>query len=521
MSLDRSRRISGILLHLTSLPSLGGIGDMGPAAFAFVDFLRNAKQRLWQVLPLNPVGYGNSPYAALSAFAGNPLLISLEKLADGGWLPRERLQGLPAAQGTVNFSIASEKFALLVEAAQTFLDAPKGEPWRQFEHFCEEHQDWLNDWVMYAVLRRRFGYASWNDWPKEFATRQPEALESLLRESGRELAIEQIIQFFFAVQWGELLAYCHERDVKVMGDVAIFVNHDSADVWIQPDQFSLDADLRPVEVAGVPPDYFSETGQKWGNPLYNWKAMQQKGFSWWVARARRAMQLYDLIRLDHFRGFEAYWAVPAADETAINGQWVKAPGEALFAALRRELGVLPFVAEDLGMITPEVDALRLKFEMPGMKVLQFGFGNRGAHSYLPHLYEENAVVYTGTHDNNTTLGWWVENTSEEERRNVQTYLGNFTHEAQVVWAMIRAAEASVARVCILPLQDVLHLGSSARMNTPSLPDGNWSWRYEPDALHPDFASQLAVLMEMTDRDGWVDPELLESLGPSGEQRTED
>jgi 4-alpha-glucanotransferase len=249
--------------------------------------------------------------------------------------------------------------------------------------------------------------------------------------------------------------------------------------------------------------------------------MQQGGFSWWVARVRRAMQLYDLIRLDHFRGFEAYWAVPASDETAINGQWVKAPGEALFATLRRELGVLPFVAEDLGMITPEVDALRMKFEMPGMKILQFGFGNRGAHSYLPHLYEENAVVYTGTHDNNTTLGWWVENTSEEERLNVQTYLGNFTHEAQVVWAMIREAEASVARVCILPMQDVLHLGSSARMNTPSLPDGNWSWRYEPDALHPDFSRQLAVLMEMTDRDGWVNPDLPDSLGPPEEQGTED
>ncbi len=518
LSVDRTQRISGILLHLTSLPSLGGIGDMGPAAYAFVDFLHGAKQRLWQVLPLSPVGYGNSPYAALSAFAGNPLLISLEKLAEDGWLPWERLQGLTPAGGPVDFGAAEQKRHLLAEAAAHFLDAPKGQAWQLFEGFCEEHKDWLNDWVMYAVLRLRYDYACWNDWPQELATRQPEALARLRAESGRELAIEQVIQFFFAHQWGQLLAYCHERDVRVMGDVAIFVNYDSADVWTHPKQFALDKDLRPVEVSGVPPDYFSETGQKWGNPLYDWEAMEKDGFSWWVDRARRATQLYDLIRLDHFRGFEAYWSVPAKDETAINGQWVEAPGDALFTVLRRELGSLPFVAEDLGMITPEVDALRMKFDMPGMKILQFGFGDRGAHGYLPHLYEENSVVYTGTHDNNTTLGWWLENVGDEEKQHVQTYLGGFTHDAQIVWAMIRAAEASISRICILPLQDVLHLGSSARMNTPALPDGNWSWRYEPDALHPDFVRQLAALMEMTDRDGWVDPE---TLGPPEEQGTED
>lgn len=479
---------------------------MGPAAYAFVDFLKASKQRLWQVLPLSPVGYGNSPYAALSAFAGNPLLISLEKLVDAGWLPQERLHGLPPAHGPVNFEAATEKLPLLVEAAEFFLNASKGDAWDRFEEFCKQQKGWLNDWAMYAVLRRRFDYACWVDWPKDLATRQPQALAKVIAEHGRELAVEQAIQFFFAEQWCDLLAYCHERDVRVMGDVAIFVNYDSADVWTHPEQFDLDADLKPIEVSGVPPDYFSETGQKWGNPLYDWKAMEKDGFQWWVDRSRRAMQLYDLVRLDHFRGFEAYWSVPAEDETAINGQWIKAPGEALFAALRRELGSLPFVAEDLGMITPEVDELRLKFEMPGMKILQFGFGDRGAHSYLPHLYEENSVVYTGTHDNNTTLGWWLENTGEQERLNVQTYLGKFTHDAQVVWAMIRAAEASVSRICILPLQDVLHLDSSGRMNTPSLPEGNWSWRYEPDALHPDFATQLAALMEMTDRDGWVEPE---------------
>jgi 4-alpha-glucanotransferase len=326
-----------------------------------------------------------------------------------------------------------------------------------------------------------------------------------MNESGRELAIEQVVQFFFNEQWAALRAYCLERKIRILGDVAIFVSYDSADVWTHPEIFELDDNRQPIRVSGVPPDYFSATGQRWGNPLYKWSLIQENGFDWWVARIRRALTLYDEIRLDHFRGFEAYWSIPADDQTAVNGQWVKAPGHALFNRLKEIFGDLPFIAEDLGLITREVDELREYFGMPGMRILQFGFADRGGHTYLPHRYVENTVVYTGTHDNNTTLGWWRDDATDAERANVQTYLHRIESDGDIVWAMIKAAAGSVATTCIFPLQDILHLGSEGRMNTPAAAGGNWTWRFSMDALHPDLSSQLAATVEMTDRDGYQEP----------------
>jgi 4-alpha-glucanotransferase len=498
--------MSGVLLHVTSLPSYGGVGDFGPAAYGFVDFLAAAKQRLWQVLPLNPTGYGSSPYSALSAFAGNPLLISLERLVDGGWIGAEQIEGLAGHDGPADFGAAfARKLPLIEEAAGNFLDRAGEETRAHFQRFCQDNMSWLPDYAMFNVLRRRFGYRSWIDWPEEYAQRKHDALTSALTEHGRELAIEQAIQFFFDEQWGALRAYCRERDIRILGDVAIFVNYDSADVWTHPELFELDEERRMIRVSGVPPDYFSAMGQRWGNPLYRWGELRERGFDWWVARIRRTLVLYDMIRLDHFRGFEAYWSIAAEEETAVNGQWVKAPGHELFQRLKEVFGELPFIAEDLGLITPEVDELREHFGMPGMRILQFGFSDRGAHLYLPHEYVPNSVAYTGTHDNNTTLGWWKEGATAEERAHVQTYLQPIEHDGDVVWAMIRAAARSVANACIFPMQDILHLGSEARMNTPAEGSGNWTWRYRRNALHPDFATKLAALMEMTDRDGYVAP----------------
>ncbi len=498
-----TERASGIILHISSLPSHGGIGNLGPAAYAFADFMAAAKQRYWLVLPPGPTGFGNSPYSGLSAFAGNPLFISLETLADQGWLARERLAGLPGADGAVDFDrVISTKIALLEEAAGNFMDycnsdQGNGDLRNRFVEFCRSQAHWLDDYARFSVLRRMFGGASWHTWPDEVRWRTHEGLAQLHSQQGRALAIEQALQFFFAEQWNALRWYCGEKGIRMIGDAAIFVNHDSADVWTHPEIFELDAEGSPVRVAGVPPDYFSDTGQRWGNPLYRWDVLEQRDFDWWVARIRRALELCDMLRLDHFRGFEACWAIPAAEETAVKGAWVKTPGTQLFATLERELGRLPLIAEDLGLITPAVETLRQQFYLPGMRVLQFGFADRGGHLHLPHQYDENTVAFTGTHDNDTTLGWW-QKASEAERQAVTAYL--HPGDDGVVWALIRAAATSVARLCLVPMHDVLGLDSAARMNTPSQPEGNWTWRYAPDALRPELAGKLAALVEVTDRD---------------------
>ena len=497
------QRSSGILLHITSLPSNGGIGDLGPAAHDFVEFLAAAKQHIWQVLPLAPTGFGNSPYAASSAFAGNPSLISLEVLAEWGWIAADRIAGLAARSGPVDFqSVEERKLPLLYEAAANFLDRGPHSPaladqWRAFEQFCRAEAGWLNDYALYAELRRQFQTGDWTRWPEPLRRRDPHALAEAVATPARALASEQAVQFAFAQQWSLLQKAAARHAIRILGDVAIFVNMDSADVWVHPELFELDEDLKPIRVAGVPPDYFSATGQRWGNPLYRWDVLAQCGFSWWIDRIRRATELYSIVRLDHFRGFEAYWSIPADEETAINGEWVKAPGLALFRALESALGPVPLVAEDLGLITPEVDALRLELGFPGMKVIQFGFSSKGAHTHLPHQYAPATVAYTGTHDNDTTLGWW-RTASKAERAAAETYLGPMG--SRPVWPMIRAVETSPAEIAIVPAQDLLELGSEARMNTPAVASGNWSWRAPEGCWTPELAARLAALAEVTDRD---------------------
>jgi len=497
------QRSSGVLLHVCSLPSYGGCGDLGPAAHEFVAFLAQAKQHVWQVLPLCPTGYGNSPYAGTSAFAGNPSLISLEFLSDWGWIASERIAGLAGRSGPVDFGEVEErKLPLLHEAAGNFLDHGPHDPklaaqWRQYREFCQAQAGWLADYALYAVLRRQFKTGAWVEWPEPLRRREPEALAQAAAQHARELAQEQVLQFAFSLQWNQLREAAAGHAIRIMGDVAIFVSMDSADVWVHPEVFELDKDLRPIRIAGVPPDYFSPTGQRWGNPLYRWDVLAARGFDWWVERIRRACKLYDVVRLDHFRGFEAYWAIPAEEKTAVNGEWVKAPGLTLFRTLEAALGPLPLVAEDLGLITPEVDALRLALGLPGMKVLQFGFGDKGAHIHLPHRLTPATVVYTGTHDNNTTLGWW-QTAGQVERRAVEAYVGPVGDSP--VRPLIRAVEASVAQMAVVPAQDLLELGAEARMNTPAVAAGNWSWRAPESSWTPELAARLAALIEVTDRD---------------------
>lgn len=497
------QRSSGVLLHVSSLPSPGGIGDLGPVAHAFVEFLAAAGQHIWQVLPLCPTGYGNSPYAGTSAFAGNPFLISLEALAEWGWIAPERIQHVPALGPHVDFAaVEGRKLPLLFEAAGNFLDRAATDSglaaqWAEYEAFCQDEAHWLTDYALFAELRRQFNTGAWTVWPEPLRRREAQALADFSHRYSRSLAKERVLQFAFAKQWKALREAAASREVRILGDVAIFVNMDSADVWVHPELFELDEALQPIHVAGVPPDYFSPTGQRWGNPLYRWDVIAAQGYAWWVERMKRAHALYDIIRLDHFRGFEAYWSIPADEKTAVKGEWVKAPGAELFRTLEQALGSLPIVAEDLGLITPEVDALRTSFGMPGMKVMQFGFDSKGAHIHLPHRVTPDTVLYTGTHDNDTTQGWWNA-ASKVERAAVEAYVGPV--QDRPVWPLIRAAQASVAEMAVFPAQDLLELGAEARMNTPAIATGNWLWRAPANAWTEEIAERLAAITEVTDRD---------------------
>ena len=499
----RFQRSTGVLLHITSLPSYSGIGDLGPEAHNFLDFLAAGKQHIWQVLPLCPTGYGNSPYAGSSAFAGNPYLISLELLSDWGWIEVDRIANLGPRSGNVDFEdIEGRKLPLLEEAARNFLNRGAAEErfqgqWERFAAFCTAEASWLNDYAFYAVLRRHFKTGAWTAWPEPLRRREPTAMAEFQTQFGADLATEQVLQFAFEEQWRSLRAAAAKRKIRILGDIAIFVSMDSADVWANPHLFELDQDLNPIHVSGVPPDYFSPTGQRWGNPLYRWDALAESGYAWWVQRIRRSCILYDIVRLDHFRGFEAYWSIPAAEETAINGQWVKAPGRELFDRLEHTLGPLPLVAEDLGLITPEVDALRMGLGMPCMRVLQFGFGSAEAHNHLPHQFSTSTLSYTGTHDNDTTFGWWQKATPREQAA-VAHYVGP-VHETPV-WQLMRASSASVAELAIVPAQDLLNLGSEARMNTPAVASGNWSWRAPEGSWTEELAANLTDLVDVTDRD---------------------
>ena len=490
-------RSTGILLHPISLPSRGGIGDFGPAAYEFSDFLAEARQGLWQVLPLYPPANGNSPYSSTSAFAGNPLLVSLERLAGSGWLDPAALSGLPTQVGRIDYDqVNRDKLPLLWQAAKHFVEHATGKARQPFDHFCEENSWWLEDYVLFDTLRARHG-KHWNQWPSGLARREESALESARRDLSSERSARRVVQFFFWEQWHALRHYCAKQSIRVVGDIAIFVDYDSADVWAHRDLFRLkEDDLQPEVISGVPPDYFSATGQRWGNPLYNWKTMRGAGYRWWVQRLRWATQTCDFIRLDHFRGFAQFWEIPADEPTAVNGRWVDGPGDEFFIKLREELGGLPFFAEDLGMITPDVVALRERHHIPGMAVLQFAFGDTGAHAYLPHRLTADRVVYTGTHDNDTALGWWA-TLGEKERRAVRALTGPC--EDGPNWGLIRLAQSSPANLSVVPLQDVLGFGSEARLNTPSTHLGNYHWRYLPGSLKSELAEKLAALAEVTDR----------------------
>ncbi|HEX9023531.1 MAG TPA: 4-alpha-glucanotransferase [Geobacteraceae bacterium] len=489
------RRQSGILLHPTSLPGPGGIGAMGSEARRFVDFLASAGQSLWQVLPLGPTGLGNSPYSCLSAFAGNPLLIDLEQIALEGDLAAEELrENLPPER--VDFPAVEEyKETLLKRAATNFLT--KGDPGRreEFRSFCET-TPWLDDFALFMALKEAHGGKGWLHWPRDMACRDAAALADCRERLKAEAELHKYAQWQFFRQWRELREYANEKGIGIVGDLPIFVAFDSADVWANPHLFHLDERGRSTVVAGVPPDYFSETGQRWGNPLYNWETIAFHGYGFWIERMKCAMELCDMVRIDHFRGFEAYWEIPATEKTAQKGRWVKGPGAELFSALLDSLGQLPIIAEDLGVITPDVEALRDRFGFPGMKVLQFAFGSGPDNPYLPHNHVRGAVVYTGTHDNDTTIGWFS-GLGAKERGHVLRYLAS--HGKDIAGTLSRAALASVANTAIIPLQDVLGLDSRARMNVPGKSAGNWAWRFAGDMLTEEVGEKLLEMTEMYGR----------------------
>ncbi len=509
MSFSRS---SGILLHPTSLPGRFGVGDFGPEAYRFADFLTAAGQSLWQVLPLGPTGYGASPYACFSAFAGNTLLISPELLVEERLVERDELSSRPefAGDDRVDFNRAQEfKERLLEKAFARFKRTTDTGLRSAFLTFCERYASWLDDYALFRALKDRFGGVAWNDWDVSLARRDAAALNGAREELRDGIEAQKFYQFLFFKQWLVLKDYCNERGIKLIGDIPIFVAHDSADVWTNPGEFKLDERGAPVVVAGVPPDYFSATGQFWGNPLYNWEHMRADGFRWWIARVAATLQTVDLVRIDHFRGFAACWEIPGGDRTAERGRWVEAPGRELFTAIRQALGELPIIAEDLGVITPDVEALRDDFGFPGMRVLQFAFGGDTQNQDLPHNYHRNVVVYTGTHDNDTTVGWYESAAGTgstrdaaqvaKEREFCLKYL--HTDGREIHWDFIRAVFGSVANIAIVPLQDVLGLGARARMNLPNSTSGNWSWRYESDALTDEHSKRLKELTQLYARNG--------------------
>jgi 4-alpha-glucanotransferase len=492
----RFPRSSGILLHPTSLPSRFGIGDLGPEARGFVDFLAAAGQTLWQVLPLGPTGYGDSPYQCFSAMAGNPLLISLDDLGEHGAPPV-----LP--EDTVAFEeVLPWKNAALDRAAEYV------ERDAEFDAFCASQAAWLDDYALFMALKLRDQTRIWTSWEPEVRDREPEALARCREQLRSVIDTQKVLQFLFFKQWNDLRQYARERGVRIMGDLPIYVAHDSADVWANPGYFRLDAAGNPIAVAGVPPDYFSATGQLWGNPIYAWDVLERDGYQWWMDRFRAVLQMVDLVRLDHFRGFEAYWEVPMPASTAEHGQWVKGPGSKLFRVARKVLGELPLVAENLGVITPEVEAIRGEFGFPGMSILQFAFGNDPqAPTFRPHNYPRELVAYTGTHDCDTTVGWWTTEGRGEDTRtpeqirneheNTMRYLN--TDGREIHWTFIRALLASVADTVLIPLQDVLGLGKEARMNQPATLGGNWRWRYRREDLTPEIAARLNELTKLYDR----------------------
>lgn len=508
------QRSSGVLLHVSSLPGPHGSGDFGASAYHFVDWLVAAGQSLWQVLPMNPAGPGDSPYMSPSVFALEPMFVDLSDLVQRGWLDADLLEQGRLGLGDIdlhhiNFSaVRTFRMTMLRSAAQAFFqhsrqgaprsgsDATTGAAFAgtntaisdaSFNAFCHAHADWLEDYALFMATSARWPDSDWSGWPAPLAKRIPEVMERVRRDWREDIEFWKFVQWIGSRQWSSIKRYANERGVRMVGDLPIFVAPHSVDVWSNPDLFDLTPQLLPRVVAGVPPDYFSETGQLWGNPLYRWSRHAEQNFAWWIRRVKASLSVADIVRIDHFRGFAAYWEVAASALTAIDGQWKPGPGIALFDALLGALGELPIIAEDLGVITDDVIALRQRFRLPGMKILQFAFGDDARNAYLPHNYDAQSVVYTGTHDNNTSVGWFADATAHE-RVSAQTYLKTDGHE--IGWDLIHCASQSVAAMAIYPMQDVLSLGSEARMNRPGLSEGCWNWRFSWDQVHEWNARRL-------------------------------
>jgi 4-alpha-glucanotransferase len=494
---ETTTRTAGVLLHPTSLPGRFGIGDLGDELLTFLDWAKSAGLRIWQVLPLNAPGYGNSPYGCLSSYAGNPLLISPQRLLEDDLLPPDALDDFPKlAEDHVDFDrVQVTKQELLQRSYEHFAEHASDQQRQALAAFVADNT-WLGEWALYAALKHQHDGQPWTAWPRGLADRADDAIANARFELADEIRFHEYIQWLFFAQWAAVREAAHARGIRIMGDVPIYVAGDSADVWVNREIFQLDGRGEPTVVAGVPPDYFSETGQRWGNPLYRWDLLAESNYRWWVSRVRAALRFADVLRVDHFRGFAAYWEIPAAEPTAINGRWIPGPGRDLFDAIRAALGELPIVAEDLGFITPEVHELRRAIGVPGMKILQFAFAHANS-AHLPHSYEPATVVYTGTHDNDTARGWYEEATAEE-RDAVAAYLG-VTNADDIAWTLIRAAYTSVADTAIVPAQDILNLGTDARMNMPGEEHDNWSWRLGSGALTPKHAERLRRLAEVSGR----------------------
>ncbi len=503
-------RASGVLLHPTSLPGPYGIGEIGPEADRFADFLQATGQHLWQILPLGPTSYGDSPYQSPSTFAGNPLWISFDLLIKDKLLTKSQLKQFPVfPAGKVDFGpVILARMAVLNKVCAKFSEKASPAMQEDFAAFCIRNAGWLDDYALFSALKDAHGGVPWTQWGSELASREPLALQAAREQYREAIRNVQIIQYLFEHQWKRLRAYCAERRIKFVGDIPIFVAHDSADVWANPGLFFLRPDGQPSVVAGVPPDYFSATGQLWGNPLYNWEAHKAQNYAWWMARLRRILELVDIVRIDHFRGFEAFWEIPGGETTAIRGKWVKGPDQDLFDALRAQMGELPIIAEDLGVITPPVEALRDRNDFPGMRILQFAFGNDDrAAEFRPESYPAHCCVYTGTHDNDTTVGWFRSEagagstrTAEEiasERKMILDYLR--TDGKEIHWDLIQLGARSNANTFVVPLQDLLGLGSEARMNTPGVAGGNWQWRFAWDQITDALRDRFAYVTRATGR----------------------
>lgn len=500
-----SSRVSGVLLHPTSLPSRLGIGTFGAEAYEFADFLIAAGQTIWEILPLGPTSIGNSPYQCLSAFAINPLLISLEMLGEEKWLEQGELDQSPSfSRDRVDYEKVIEfKMPLLRKSYERFTSDSNPSALAEFEAFCSRSGSWLEAYSLFMAIKKSHNNTAWNEWEEGIRRAGKMSDESYLEKLADEASFHKYLQFQAFRQWSRLKTYCNDHGIKIMGDVAHFVALDSADVWQHQDMFYLDSESKPTVVAGVPPDYFCKTGQFWGNPVYRWPEMAKDGYSWWIERFRSTFSLMDSVRMDHFRGFEQYWEIAGHETTAVNGRWALGPGANLFEAVKQAIGQIQVLAEDLGMITAEVSALRESFGFPGMRVLQFAFGSEGTlNPHRPHNYLRNCVVFTGTHDNDTTIGWF-RNLSEEgsaaekERNIVLKYLGSTGEE--INWDLIRLALSSIADIAIIPFQDILGLGSEARMNTPGTMRGNWEWRFRKEMVNGKMIERLKELTEITDR----------------------